>query len=83
VTSYAYDGIHRISPSDYYLPSDPITWTSFTWNRVRPLLQPGVKNLASLGINVSCPICAIVLSTASNIDGLWWIRLFRVGSGSI
>jgi hypothetical protein len=68
-TSYVYDDFH-VSPADYYLPSDAITWTSFLRTRVGPILQGGFANLASVGIELTCTACGITLTVIATIDSL-------------
>lgn len=70
IKSYAYDQLH-FSVVNFFLPSDPITFTSFTNDYIlKPLLKPGIENLASVGIDFSCPVCAGVLTTVSTADSL-------------
>ena len=69
VVSYAYDTMH-VNPANYYIPSDGVTWTSFLWSRIKPIVMPGMKNLATLGIVVSCPWCEPVLVIVATVDSL-------------
>lgn len=70
IKSYAYDQLH-FSVVNFFLPSDPITFTSFTNDYIlKPLLKPGIENLATVGIDFSCPVCAGVLTTVSTADSL-------------
>jgi hypothetical protein len=67
ITSYAIDDVH-ISLLDYFIPSDPITWTSALKSLGGKLLKPGLKNLASVGIVFSCPECEAGLAILSGLD---------------
>jgi hypothetical protein len=70
ITSYAAGEIH-VSPANYFIPSDPVTWASFLWARVKPLVLPAARNLASMGITViSCPGCEVGLTVIATIDSL-------------
>jgi RHS repeat-associated protein len=70
VTSYAIDDFH-FSLVNYVMPSDAITWTSaITTYVLKPLLKPGVQTLATLGVDVSCPVCGLTLTVAASLDSV-------------
>jgi RHS repeat-associated protein len=70
VTYYAYDDAD-FSFINFVLPTGPFSWASVINSFIiKPLVTPGINNLASVGINLSCPVCGLVLNTLSTLESV-------------
>jgi len=72
-TSYAYDGVHFDPVELLPIPDDALSVVSTSLSAGKTLLKPGLDNLATLGITIVCPECALAYKTiqyASNISDI-------------
>ena len=60
------------NPADYFIPSDPLTWTQFLRDLSKPILKPIIENAASVGIDlIICPPpCGEILASAAMLDSV-------------